>query len=207
MQELETGRRQIIVQVEQRTTQAGFQLLKSPGGLLLVPAVDGKPISDEDLAQLKPEEQGRIAEARDRSQRELEERLRVVRELEKGARDALRALDMETAAYATRHVLEDLRACYRDQPAVLDHLEAMQADITAHADDFRKGKESEPAPSSLAARVPGADKFLVRYQINVLVNNRQLKGAPVVVETSPTYHNLTGRIEHQATWAGVVTTP
>lgn len=25
------------------------------------------------------------------------------------------------------------------------------------------------------------------------------------VETNPTYHNLIGRIEHQATWAGVVT--
>jgi hypothetical protein len=42
---------------------------------LLVPAVDGKPITDEDLAQLKPEEQGQIAEARDRLQREIEERL------------------------------------------------------------------------------------------------------------------------------------
>lgn len=27
----------------------------------------------------------------------------------------------------------------------------------------------------------------------------------MIIETNPTYHNLTGRIEHQATWAGVVT--
>jgi predicted ATP-dependent protease len=41
--------------------------------------------------------------------------------------------------------------------------------------------------------------------VNVLLNNGGLKGAPVVDETNPTYHNLTGRIEHRGTWNGVVT--
>lgn len=201
MQDLETGRRQIVVQIEHRAAQAGFQLLKGPGGLILVPSTNGKPISDEDLSQLIPEQQARIAEARDRVQHEIEERLRAIRELEKGARDALRSLDAETAAYATRHVLEDLRARYRDQPAVLEYFEAMQAEIAANVDDFRKGKEAEPAP----APIPAAEKPLVRYQVNVLVDNGALKGAPVILETNPTYHNLTGRIEHQATWSGVMT--
>ena len=205
MQELETGRRQIIVQIEHRAAQAGFQLLKGPGGLLLVPAVDGKPLSDEDLGKLQPEQQARIAEAHDRVQHDIEERLVAIRELEKGARDALRSLDSDTAAYATRHLLEDLRARYRDQTAVIAYLDAMQADITANADDFRKGKEAEPVPPPLSALLPANDKPLVRYQVNVMVSNDERKGAPVIVETNPTYHNLTGRIEHQATWSGVIT--
>jgi lon-related putative ATP-dependent protease len=205
MQELETGRRQIIVQIEHRAAQAGFHLLKGPGGLLLVPVVDGKPLGDEDLGKLQPERQAEIAQAHDRVQQEIEEWLAAIRELEKGGRDALSALDRETAAYATRHVLEDLRARYRDVPTVLQYLDAMQADITANADDFRKGKEAEPVPPSIAALLPGNDKSLVRYQVNVLVSNEENKGAPVIVETNPTYHNLTGRIEHQATWTGVIT--
>ena len=205
MQELETGRRQIIVQIEHRAAKAGFQLLKGPGSLLLVPVVEGKPLGDEDVAKLQPEQQAHIAEAHEQLQHEIEERLVAIRELEKGARDALRALDGETAAYATRHVLEDLRVRYRDQPAVLQYLDAMQSDITANADDFRRSKESEPVPAPLAALLPANEKPLVRYQVNVLVSNEEQKGAPVVVESNPTYHNLTGRIEHQATFAGVMT--
>ncbi|HZU76278.1 MAG TPA: ATP-binding protein, partial [Dehalococcoidia bacterium] len=205
MQQLEAGRRQVIVQIEHRAAQAGFQLMKGPGGLLLAPASDGKPLTEEDLGRLGPEEQARIAEARDRLQREIEERLRAIRELEKGARDAIRSLDAETAAYATRHLLEDLRVRYRDQTAVLDYLEAMQADAIANAEDFRKGKEAEPVPAQVAALVAPAEKSLARYQVNVLVNNGDRKGAPVIVESNPTYHNLTGRIEHQATWTGVIT--
>jgi predicted ATP-dependent protease len=205
MQQLETGRRQIIVQIEHRAAQAGFQLLKGPGGLLLVPVVEGKPLGDDDLAKLGPEQQAQVAEAHGRVQHEIEERLVAIRELEKGARDALRALDGETAAYATRHVLEDLRARYRDQPAVLQYLDAMQADITANADDFRRSKDAEPIPAPLAALLPANEKSLVRYQVNILVTNQERKGAPVIVESNPTYHNLTGRIDHQATFAGVMT--
>ena len=33
------------------------------------------------------------------------------------------------------------------------------------------------------------------YQVNVLVDNSETKGAPVIIETSPTYRNLFGTIE------------
>ena len=203
IQELEAGRRRIIVQIEHRAAKAGFQLLKGPGGLLLMPVVDGKALTDEDLGKLQPEQQARFAEARDRVQHEIEEQLGAIRELEKGARDALHSLDAEAAAYATRHVLEDLRVRYRGLPAVLAYLDVMQADIIANADDFRKSKDAEPLPP--LASMAASDKPLVRYQVNVLVTHGGQKGAPVIVETNPTYHNLTGRIEHQATWTGVVT--
>jgi lon-related putative ATP-dependent protease len=204
LQQLEDQRREKLAQIDRHATESGFKLLKGPGGLMLAPAVGDKLLSDEDLERLTIEEREKVARAHDRLQHEIEERLRSVRELEKGIRDALRALDTDTVVYATRHVIEDLNARYRDLPAVLDYLAALQTDVTAHADEFRKGKEQE-TPPALAPLVQGSDKPLVRYQVNVLVNNGGLKGAPVVVETNPTYHNLTGRIEHQATWSGVIT--
>jgi predicted ATP-dependent protease len=39
----------------------------------------------------------------------------------------------------------------------------------------------------------------------VLVDNRDLKGAPVIIETNPTYHNLIGRLEHKALLGAMVT--
>jgi len=208
MQEMEARRREILSHMDQRASDAGFQLLKGPGGLLLAPAAGGKLLTEEEIEQLKPEQRDALARTRERLQHEMEERLRAIRELEKGARDALRALDTETAAYAARHLVADLRARYHDQPAVLDYLTELQNDVTEHADDFRKGKEAESVPAPLAALatlVPDSERTLVRYQVNVVVNNRDRKGAPVVVETNPTYHNLTGRIEHQGTLGGTVT--
>jgi len=206
MEDLEGRRGEEVGRMNQVVTAAGFQLLKGPGGLLLVPAAGGKPLGELELERLTPEEREKLAHTRERLQHEIEERLRAIREMEKGARDALRALDTDTAAYATRHLMDDLRARYRDLPAVLAHLEALQADVTAHLDDFRKGKEGDTAAAPAPGPMPGAERPLPRYQVNVLVDNSHLKGAPVVVESNPTYHNLTGRIEHQASWGGAVVT-
>jgi len=205
MEDLEGKRGEELGRLNQHVTGAGFQLLKGPGGLLLVPASGGKPLGEHELERLTPAEREKLAHTRERLQHEIEERLRAIREMEKGARDALRALDTDTAAYATRHLMDDLRARYRDLPAVLQYLEAMQADVTAHLDDFRKAKEGE-TPASGPVPIAGAERPLPRYQVNVLVDNGHLKGAPVVVESNPTYHNLTGRIEHQASWGGAVVT-
>jgi len=205
MEDLEDRRGEELSRLNQHVTAAGFQLLKGPGGLLLVPASSGKPLSEAELERLTAEERDKLAHTRERLQHEIEERLRAIRGIEKGVRDALRALDIDAASYATRHVMEDLRARYRGLPAVLAYLEALQADVTAHLEDFRKGKDNETAATPVPSPISGNERPAPRYEVNVLVDNGHLKGAPVVVESNPTYHNLTGRIEHQASWGGVVT--
>lgn len=205
VRQLEEQRREAASRLDQRVAEAGFQLLKGPGALILAPLVGGKLLTDKDLEGLTPEEKSKIDRVRGKLQSEIEERLRQIRQMEKGARDALQALDTETASFATRHLVDDLRSRYQDLPGVLSFLDALQADVVAHADDFRKGKEGDtPQVLPLPAPVDGERAF-ARYQVNVLVDNSALQGAPVVVESNPTYHNLTGRIEHQSFWGGLIT--
>ncbi len=204
VQELEERRREEFSLLQRHVSQAGFQLIKGPGGIMIVPVVGEKMLSDQDVEQLGPEDRDKIVRAQERLQRDLDERIRAVRDLERAARDALHTLDTETAAFATRHLIDELRARYRELPAVLQFLDAFQADVVEHVDDFRKGKEAE-APALPIPLPPGLDRSLTRYQVNVVVDQRGVAGAPVVVESNPTYHNLTGRVEHQATWGGVYT--
>lgn len=205
-QDLEAKRQKELAESEERVAKAGFQLVKGPGGLLLAPAIGGRLLTEEDIGRLTPEEREKVLRVSGNLQREIEDRWRTIRQLERGAREALRALDTETATQAAHHLIEDVRARYQSQPAVLEYLEALEADVIAHADDFRKGREAETPQLPVAAPVgAGGDRLFSRYEVNVLVDNKDLKGAPVVVETNPTYHNLIGRIEHQATWGGFFT--
>ena len=43
------------------------------------------------------------------------------------------------------------------------------------------------------------------YKINVIVDHKADTGAPVVVETNPSYYNLIGRIEHEAQFGTLIT--
>jgi lon-related putative ATP-dependent protease len=206
VQDLEEKRQSELAQLDARVANSGFQLVKEASGLLLAPSVGGKPLTEEDLEKMTPEQRENVTRVREKLQREIEERFRAIRGLERGARDALRALDAETAVFATRHLINELRTRYLDQAVVLEFLQALQDDVIAHTDDFRKGKETESpqTPMGLVATTTPESLF-ARYEVNVLVDNGGLRGAPVVVETNPTYQNLTGRIEHQTSWGGVLT--
>ena len=46
-------------------------------------------------------------------------------------------------------------------------------------------------------RMPKTEPTFTRYIVNVLVNNKETKGAPCVFESNPTYFDLFGRIEHK----------
>ncbi len=202
--ELDTRRTEELRKVEQRIIAAGFRMLKNAGGFAIVPFVGEKPITEDDFEKLSEDQREKINRARERLQREAEERIRVVREFEKETRVSMRQLDTSTASFAINHLIDELRTRYVDVPVVLQYLEALAQDVVQNVDDFRKPKEGEAQPLPLALLSPTERPF-IRYRVNLLVDNRNLVGAPVIVESNPTYHNLTGRIEHHASLGGVFT--
>ena len=54
------------------TSKAGFQITQSPIGLLLVPVVDGKPVSEEELANMPTKDRKKIEDKRDALQLEVQ---------------------------------------------------------------------------------------------------------------------------------------
>ncbi len=55
-------------------------------------------------------------------------------------------------------------------------------------------KASRSPPTCLRSCAPRADSG-VEYRVNVVVDNSRTRGAPVIVETAPTYQNPFGLIE------------
>ena len=201
---LEERRAAVLAEMEAHVKRYGFQLIKTPGGLLLAPVVDGTLITEKEQEHLAPEQVDKLAAIRERLDGVIESGVRKARELDRATQAALRDLDAQTARFAIEHLVDDLRGRYADVPPVGDYLDAVQADVVTHADDFRPGTDPGPAASNPFGPPPTESPFL-RYRINILVDNRGLVGAPVILENNPTYHNLIGRIEHKTLWNAVVT--
>lgn len=202
---LEAHRKAEFARVEERVTEWGFRLVKASAGLVLAPALEGKLLSEAEVQKLSPEQREKLTQVRERLEKDVEASLLRVRELERGTRDALRALDRETATFATRHLIDDLRARYQNLDDVLSYLDALQADVIGNADEFRADQSEEPKSTLPLPFAAPEDGTLSRYEVNVVVDNGGLEGAPVVIETNPTYHNLIGRVEHKAQWGALTT--
>ena len=125
---------------------------------------------------------------------------------DKERRERVRELNREVTMFAVGHVMDELRAKYRDFADITAHLDAVEKDLIEHVDAFlATPAERPPAPAEGApAHLADGDRFR-RYQVNVLVDSSAVVGAPVVYEDNPTYMNLVGAVEHLAEMGTLVT--
>jgi len=209
--ELDEARTARFQQLEARMIERGFALLRTPAGLVIAPVIDGQALSREQYEGLPAEKKAALEELRPELQRDLEKTLREVRGLEREAKAKLRRLDQETADYTIGHRFEDLRVKYAEIEGLLQFVDAVHKDILEKVEQFKRRASSEEAPplaeqgpfASLMARFTRSP--FEKYQINVVVDNCDLEGAPVVEESNPTYYHLIGRIEHRAEFGALVT--
>ncbi|MCB0253476.1 MAG: AAA family ATPase [Anaerolineae bacterium] len=207
VQELDERRQQIVEQMETVAREQGFVIVETPMGLLFAPMIDGKAASREQFEQL-PEDQRNALEAAEPALREQMERtLREVRAINDEVASRLQHLDREIAAATLGPGFDELKAQYAEWDDIITYLEDVRQHIARHVDRFKSqaddGELPADGPAALLLRPP--ESLFDNYQINVVVDHQQEHGAPVVVETNPTYYNLVGRIEHEAEFGALIT--
>ncbi|HEY6057405.1 MAG TPA: ATP-binding protein [Candidatus Limnocylindrales bacterium] len=197
-------REKAIAEVEEQARGMDILILSSPVGLGLAPTHDGKVLQREELEKLPEADRDRIKAAAGTVEDLLEDVLRRIPRWEREVRGRIRDLDRQVTKTAVDHHLDELRRRYAELPAVLSHLDAVEADIVERSTEIAAALTATESDGGDLPRKP-AEGLLRRYRVNVLVDNGALTGAPVVYEDHPTYQNLVGRLEHLATQGALVT--
>jgi len=204
VKQFEQQRDALIQGMNEKAAEAGFILQASPIGLVTIPVRDGKPMPQEAFEALSPEEKKQINEASEKLQGEINSIIRQTKRLQRQAQEAVEALDREVVAYTTKHPIAELTEKYSEIQAVLEYLAAIQDDILDNPSRFREDEPDEQVPQLLRMSGQAADPGR-KYEVNVLIDNGELEGAPVVMEQNPTYGNLFGRIEQEAQFGALRT--
>lgn len=192
-QRFQKAQEELLKALDAQARQRSFAVMRSPSGLALVPLRDGHPIPPDVFQSLPEEERERFSAQYAELERIAEETLQQLREQERQARQALRELDQQVAAFTVGHAVEELKARYAGHEEVVEYLEEVRSDIIARVDDFKQAQTESPPGEPPA---PQAGPFH-RYLVNLFVDNRGQKGAPVIEESNPTYPNLMGRMEYE----------
>ena len=188
--------------IQEHAREKSIALIRTPAGIVLGPLRNGNVLGSEEFHALAEDEQKRIKSDMELLQRELQEMLRQVPKWDKEHREKVRALNREVTQFAVGHLIDTLRKEYADLGNVLEYLAAAEADIIENAQDFIPGG-SEPPPG--LPFLPAESPSFTRYEVNVLIDNGALTGAPVVYEDHPTHPNLIGRVEHVSQFGALVT--
>jgi lon-related putative ATP-dependent protease len=187
----------------------GFTLQRTPQGIITIPLKDGKPMSQEEFEALSDEDRKALEEKGRSLQARIDETMRKVRALDKQAREELGRLERNAALAAVNPLFEEAAVKYAAFDEIISYLKSVKEDIIKNLTLFRTDRREKPEGDDRQilniAQNASQEDFFLRYRINVFVDNRATKGAPVVFEANPTYYNLFGKIEGKAQFGAITT--
>ncbi len=196
LEEFQQRQKMLFAEIEKEAKKKDFMLRKTSSGLALVPVKKtGEALSEEEYENLEPKVKKKVEGIGKELQEKLDDVLRLVREKEKKIKKEMTQLEQEVVLSSVGHSIDELKNIYKDNAEILKYLDEVKEDILEHLDDFKPQEEQTPALPFL--KPMKTEPSFIRYSVNVFVDNGDLKGAPVVIETNPTYYNLLGRIEHK----------
>jgi len=204
IREMQETRNTEFAQLEHKVNEHGFTLLKTAMGLGIAPVLNGQVLTPEAYQKLDEATRQQIENRQQVLQVEMAETMRTIRDLEKTTKRRLQDFDREIADFAVNHLIDDLVQKYGHLDEIPEHLAAMHDDVVDNVAGFKQ--EEETGEGLTAAMLAGQREALYkRYTINVIVDNSEQTGAPVVLESNPTFGNLVGRIEHRSEFGALMT--
>jgi lon-related putative ATP-dependent protease len=201
---LERQRKKLIDELNIKAQREGFVIQTTPVGLLLIPVLDGKPLSEEEILALPQQTKDKFAEKREKLEAEFRNTMRQLIDMERQIHEALKKLNKEVALYAIGHELNGLMEKYLPNTDVTAYLKEVENDILENLQQFiKRGGERE---QQLPFQMPWMkEEPFKKYEVNVIIDNSSSTGAPVIMENNPTYHNLLGRTEKEAQFGALTT--
>jgi ATP-dependent Lon protease len=212
MEEYEKAGKAFFKDLENKVREQGFALVDVQMGQVkrpeVVPIVDGNPTHIDQVeamvekGRFPKEEFEELKDKQGELRAEIDQIFLELRDLQKGVQENVEKMDrlmfMKIATETVTPVIDKYEIKEIDT-----YLNAMVADMTENLTIFtQQGAAVLPGIPGMPAMVPESDPFRP-YHINLLVDNSEKKGPPVIIESHPTYRNVFGSIERIVDRSGV----
>ncbi len=202
LEHFQNRQRSVLRDFEKKVKERGFEVVQMQVGggnrPEIAPLIDGTPASMDQLAARV--ESGEMTaddlKLMEMRQGELEKQMdlvmREMRNIERKAKKSLEDLNHRIIVPVVEEMMEELRNRYTS-PRVQEYLTDAQQDILDNLQRFQQ--RDDPSHQIIAAGEAPEEEMFLEYQVNVIVDNAETTGTPVIFEANPRYKNLFGTIE------------
>ena len=164
------------------------------GNVAFIPLQGDRAMTPEELEGLSEDQRQDL----DRRQNQIVQEFRSVmlrqRQLMQQLATEIREIERNFSAQLIAPLVAELKQRH-PQERVQRYLDAVQEDMLAHLERFKDGGPQVPAGAAPLLPQLSERELFLDYSVNVVVDNSELQGGPVLVEDTPSYKNLFGTIE------------
>lgn len=188
--------------VDNKAQTLNVALFKENESITFVPLHGNKSLTEEQFARLPQAERDAFHKHVEELEDYLSEVLLELPQWRRTMADKTRQLDNDTISQAIEPLFAELEGDYQEIDDVITYLTELKRSLYNTISDYLmpvRALENQAGNSSKRSMLAE------QYAPNVLVDNKEENGAPVIYEPHPIYQNLFGRIEYVSDQGTLIT--
>lgn len=161
----------------------------------MLPMVDGKVINDEQFEQLDDCVKKKFEDNSELVQAQIMQVIGQIKNIEREADKKVDEWQSNVALLTINTYINPVRNNYKKYPKIVTFLDDIKKDILKNINLFIAEDTSNPAGPQ--APKLESNKPWLNYRVNLFVDNSNIEGAPVIMDSNYAYHNLFGKLEYE----------
>jgi len=198
-QEFEVKREALLEKLNKRTMVQGFQVKSTANGVYMMPVLDGKPLAEEEFEALEESIKKEFEERSNLVQEQVFQTLTEIKAIERESEKKVEEWQGNIALMTINIHINSLKANYKKNKKIGTYLDNIKKDILKNISLFLEpdvDPKAPPQPVSPMQKQEIKEPWL-NYRVNLLVDNNNAQGAPVIMDTNYSYNNIFGGLEYE----------
>ena len=195
-QDFEQKRTSLLEKLNEDAGKHGFQVKSAQNGIYMMPVIDGKTIEEEEFDKLDDDVKKQFEEKSGIVQEQIMEVIAKIKEIERASDKHLEEWQANIALLTVNSHINYIKNKYKRNKKVNKFLTDIKQDILKNISIFTSDDSKNQGQQQAGPRQESPKPWL-NYRVNLFVDNSNLEGAPVIMDSNYSYHNIFGKLEYE----------
>lgn len=193
-QEFEEKRNVLLEKLNKKSMQHGFQVKTAQNGIYMMPVINGNTIAEEEFDKLDEETKKQFEDKSAIVQEQIFAAINEIKAIEKAADKKIEEWQSNIALLTINMHINSIKVNYKRNKKINGFLDAVKKDILKNLNFFIEDEKNVQQNNGPKIEPP---KPWQNYKVNLFVDNSDLQGAPVIMDSNYSYSNIFGRLEYE----------
>ena len=194
-QTYEEKREALMVKLNKKSEKYGFQVKSAQNGIYMMPIINGKAIEQEEFEKLDDETKQNFEDNSSIVQDQILQVISEIKNIEQESQKKLSEWQSNVALLTINAHINYIRSKFKRNKKISTFLENIKKDILKNIDYFLAEPQNET--QQMPGPRPEPPKPWENYRVNLFIDNSTQEGAPVIMDSNYSYHNIFGKLEYE----------
>ena len=197
-QEFEEKRQKLMEKLEKEAIEYGFLVKSAQNGIYMMPVLEGKALKEEEFEKLDEEIKEEFEKKSETVQQLIMETIGKIKQIERMSDKKIEEWQSNVALLTVNVHINLLKSKYKRNKKINNFLNAVKEDVLKNVPVFLSEDNNSNSLQDQAQANPMQKKDpCLNYRVNLFVDNSELEGAPVIMDSNYSYHNIFGKLEYE----------